>query len=120
MIIVIEDDPVLAGIYTEMISANHCCAAHFQRGGDALACLATTTPSVIFLDVHLPDINGLDLLGRIRTDPRLQTTNVVVITADTRIVEEAETLADAVLVKPVRFAQIEEALTRFGVCEPQA
>jgi DNA-binding response OmpR family regulator len=37
-----------------------------QTGGQALAALANPTYSVVVLDLGLPDIDGLDVLGRAR------------------------------------------------------
>jgi CheY-like chemotaxis protein len=39
-------------------------------------------PELILLDVHLPDINGFDVLQRLRTDPVTATIPVVVLSAD--------------------------------------
>jgi CheY-like chemotaxis protein len=39
-------------------------------------------PDLILLDVHLPDINGFDVLHRLRTDPVTTTIPVVVLSAD--------------------------------------
>lgn len=39
-------------------------------------------PDLILLDVHLPDINGFDVLQRLRTDPVTATIPIVVLSAD--------------------------------------
>jgi CheY-like chemotaxis protein len=39
-------------------------------------------PSVILLDIHLPDVNGDKVLTRLRDDPLTRTIPVVVLSAD--------------------------------------
>jgi len=39
-------------------------------------------PDLILLDVHLPDINGFDVLQRLRTDPVTAAIPIVVLSAD--------------------------------------
>ena len=39
-------------------------------------------PELILLDVHLPDINGYDVLERLRTDPTTSNIPIVVLSAD--------------------------------------
>jgi CheY-like chemotaxis protein len=39
-------------------------------------------PDLILLDVHLPDINGFDVLQRLRTDPVTAIIPIVVLSAD--------------------------------------
>lgn len=39
-------------------------------------------PDLILLDVHLPDINGFDVLQRLRSDPATATIPIVVLSAD--------------------------------------
>ena len=51
----------------------------------ALACLADLdngTVSAVITDVHLPEMTGLELVGRIRQDPRFHSLAILVVSAD--------------------------------------
>ena len=51
-------------------------------GREALAVLETQQPDLILLDMHLPDISGLELLRRFRATRRLGDVPIVMVSAD--------------------------------------
>jgi CheY-like chemotaxis protein len=51
-------------------------------GGLALELARRHRPDVILLDLHLPDMSGVDVLGRLRADPTTTEIPVVVVSAD--------------------------------------
>ena len=50
-------------------------------------------PGLIFLDVHLPDISGLEVCARLRNDPRFAATKIVMLTAAAQEADVARGLA---------------------------
>ena len=57
-----------------------------SSGSEALAYLAYDVPSIMLLDLHMDDMNGWEVLGVIRSDPRFGKTEVVVVTgSDARV-----------------------------------
>lgn len=72
---------------------------------------AQPLPQLILLDLQLPKIHGLEVLRRIRADPRLRHLPVIVLTASrsNRDIQEAMRLgANAYLIKPVDFHRLAE------------
>jgi PAS domain S-box-containing protein len=55
---------------------------HAERGGLGLAMARERRPDAIFLDLHLPDMSGDDVLREIRSDAGLRSIPVIVLTAD--------------------------------------
>jgi len=51
-------------------------------GGEGLALLRRHQPDLVLLDLHLPDMNGLDVLAQLRASKEYQTIPVVVVSAD--------------------------------------
>ena len=49
-------------------------------GAEALAFLNHDTPSIMLLDLHMDDMNGWEVLGAIRKNPRFAKTEVIVVT----------------------------------------
>ena len=78
-------------------------------GGAALERVFDDPPDVIFLDLHLPDMSGEEVLVSVRADPRTAHVPVVVLTADATS-ERSERLfalgADAYLTKPFDIYQL--------------
>lgn len=81
----------------------------------ALDHLRTSTPDLIIADVMMPEMNGLDLLTTIRTDPANHTIRVVVFSAlsDKRTREEAlRRGADGYVVKGTGWAELHREIEK--------
>ena len=78
-----------------------------MNGLDGLAAVRLRRPSLILLDMHLPDIDGLELLRHLKDDDDLGSIPVVVVSADATAahIEAALTAGAAHYVtKPVNLA----------------
>lgn len=77
-ILIIDDDPVISKLLSKMIGRNGhraVCQATLQSG---VAEASSGLYDIVFLDVHLPDGNGLEILPRIRQAPASPT--VIILT----------------------------------------
>lgn len=73
-------------------------------GAQALASLERTRPDVVLLDVDVPGVSGMEVLDRIRANPQVAATPVVIVTARARdddVLEGYKFGADYYLTKPV-------------------
>ncbi len=78
---------------------------------------ANTSPKVVLLDLKLPKVDGLEVLQRLRADPRTRTLPVVVLTSsreDRDIVESYQLGVNSFIVKPVDFEQFTEVVRQLG------
>ena len=50
-------------------------------GAGALASASAFAPELIFLDVNLPDLSGLEVCRQLRSDPRVAGARIVMLTA---------------------------------------
>ncbi len=72
-------------------------------GAAALMLADSVVPDLIFLDVHLPDISGLEVCRRLRSTGRFARTKIVMLTAAAQQEDVARGLAagaDRYLTKP--------------------
>ena len=110
--LIIEDDADLAIIFAEAIKAAGFETQIIRDGRIALTQLVTSAPSIVVLDLHLPNVSGATILDKIRADARLTQTLVIVTTADARLADMLQTKADLVLVKPISFGQLRDLARR--------
>ena len=75
-------------------------------------------PRVILLDLKLPKIDGLEVLRRVRADPRTRTVPIVVMTSSREerdLVESYRLGVNSYIVKPVDFAQFADVVEQLGL-----
>ncbi|MCB1825045.1 MAG: response regulator [Candidatus Competibacteraceae bacterium] len=89
-----------------------------ENGRQALALLRAAVRQdhdydLAILDMHMPEMNGLELTRRIRADPTLSATKLVLLTSggsDAQSESAARSLVQACLHKPIHQADLYEAL----------
>jgi len=74
-------------------------------------------PKIVLLDLKLPFVDGIEVLRRIKSDPRTRSTPVVIMTSskeDRDIVESYRLGVNSYIVKPVDFGQFTETVKQLG------
>jgi len=72
-------------------------------GLETLDLARTLCPEIVLLDVHMPGMDGFEVCRRLRNDPRLASTNIIMLTAAAQASDAAQGLAagaDHYLTKP--------------------
>jgi two-component system, chemotaxis family, chemotaxis protein CheY len=91
----------------------------FPKAPEALAGLKSQPAHIVFSDFNMPEMDGLEFLRSIRSDPRLKSTGFVLLTgrADVELVKRAAQFgANNYLVKPFTVAVLKQKLEQiFGV-----
>ncbi len=75
-------------------------------------------PLVVFLDLKLPKVSGIEVLQHIRNDPILSTTPVVILTSSAEerdLVKGYELGVNAYVVKPVDFDSFVSVVRELGM-----
>lgn len=101
-ILLAEDDPTLAELYTDILKQESFTVIHVSNGEDALKQIREFHPNLVLLDIMMPKMNGLEVLKALKEDDDTKSIPIIVITALVQDVEKARKLmspADAYIVK---------------------
>jgi two-component system OmpR family response regulator len=107
-ILVVEDDPLLADGLTSVLTRAGHAVNHTASGRHADIFLVDERFDLVVLDVGLPDIDGFEVLRRLRS--RNSSTNVLVLTARDAVEDRVRGLdlgADDYLTKPFSVTEFE-------------
>ena len=106
-----EDEVVVARDGSEALDYVFATGAYAGRDADLL-------PQVIFLDLKMPKQDGLEVLRRLRADPRTKLVPVVILTSSDEAGDVAQSYhlgANSYVRKPEDFTQFSEAVRQLGL-----
>lgn len=75
------------------------------NGQEALETIQAETPDLVFLDVMMPKMNGLEVCRRVKDEPSLQNTYIIILTAKGQEFDKQKGIdvgADLYMTKPFR------------------
>ena len=81
MILIVEDDDLNKALFSDILSAKGYVLHFASRGPEALKLLETLRPDLIIMDIVVPEISGLDLIGIIKGDEDLRDTPILAVTS---------------------------------------
>jgi CheY-like chemotaxis protein len=116
-VLIVEDDPDLLTMFKTILRRTVRPELILTaNGGDAaLRILEEQTPAVVLLDLAMPHVSGNDVIHYILSQPRLDTSRIVVVTAvPMRLSVEGLARVSDVLTKPISPRDLESAVARFG------
>jgi diguanylate cyclase (GGDEF)-like protein len=116
---IVEDEDAASELMSHMLTQRGHRCWRFSNGAGAATLLGGSEPKVrarvVLLDLNMPAVNGMELLGMLQRDDVLRTTRVIVVTAsddpETRTRTRALGAVDY-LVKPVEPAALTHAVDR--------
>jgi DNA-binding response OmpR family regulator len=113
-LLLLDDDPEFARVMQRMLSlAGYEVRMATNREAGTRELRAATLPHLILLDVGLGDMDGFDVLLRLRRHPRLGSVPVIMLTARTTRQDVARGLmrgADGYVSKPCRLFALNHAI----------
>jgi two-component system, chemotaxis family, response regulator Rcp1 len=125
-ILLVEDNESESRLLQEVLSEiNEDAHLHVVRDGlEAIEFLTyqgpylnAVRPHIVFLDLSMPKMNGLEVLARLKQDPWLQPIPIIVLTAsgaEDDIERCYKLMANCYLVKPGELEQFEQLVSRLN------
>jgi two-component system response regulator len=85
---------------------------------EAPGVFSSSRPKLVLLDLKLPKVDGLEILERLKRDPRTCNIPVVVLTSsreESDIVRSYQAGVNSYIVKPVNFEKFTESVKQLGM-----
>jgi two-component system, response regulator len=92
-------------------------ALHYVFRQGVYAQRLSGNPKLMLLDLHMPKIDGLDVLAQIKADPKTRSTPVVIMSSSDQESDMARSYAahaNSYIVKPVDFKQFTDQVSLLG------
>jgi PAS domain S-box-containing protein len=118
-VLIVEDNPVNQQLTQKMLQNLGCRWTAVPNGRIALERLQQVNPDVVLMDLHMPELDGLSAITKIRAGDAgaaLHDVWIIALTADARGEQRERTLAAGAndyLTKPVQIPDLAAALNRF-------
>ncbi len=112
LILIVEDDAPIRNLITTTLKAHEYKYLTAQNGENAILQASSHNPDIVLLDLGLPDVDGVEVIKKIRTWSKMP---IIVISArseDNDKIEALDAGADDYLTKPF---SVEELLARIRV-----
>ena len=106
LILVVEDDGTVRNLITTTLKSNEYRFLTAADGESAIAAASTRQPDIVLLDLGLPDMDGVEVIHRIRSWSQMP---IIVISArseDTDKIAALDAGADDYLTKPFSVAEL--------------
>ena len=114
LVLVADDDPSILDFISRVVTKAGHRVVRAERGDVALELIRKEKPDLIFLDVLMPGLDGLEVCQAIRADAALSHTPVFLLSAmgEDRLIAAAKTAqADGYLTKPMRLDAVRALLS---------
>jgi len=111
-IIVVDDDPVIRSLISEIISSFGHTVEAFENGETCLEKLLTELPDVLVLDLQMPGMDGNQVLAKLRDNKRTADVPVIMLSANSDAASDSPTSlrADRYVQKPFNVTDFISAL----------
>lgn len=114
-IYIAEDEPLAAAklkLFLEKLGEGSD-LRHFDNGVTALSAVLDQVPDLLFLDIHMPGLSGMEILARLATEPKLQNLPVIITSAyDQYAIDSFGYNVTDYLLKPFTLERLEQALRK--------
>ena len=108
-ILVVEDNALNMKLLRDVLVATGYRTIEATTGGEAVALATELVPSLVLMDIELPDLDGVEALHRLRADERTAAIPIVAVTAQAMRGDRERFLAegfDGYVAKPVDLREL--------------
>jgi DNA-binding response OmpR family regulator len=121
-VLVADDEPVSRLLVRRTLEAQHYEVLETENGREAVKVAVRERPDLLLIDLNMPEIDGYELIARLRRDVTLASVPVLVLTGDGRadvVRRVLELGAEGFIVKPfapdLLLSRVEAAFRQRGL-----
>ena len=112
-ILVVDDTEFMVRVLEEIFTAEGYAVQTARNGPEALSLYEETLPDLVTLDVVMPEMDGLEVLGRLRDlDPSAKVIMVSAVGLEAKVMEAVRLGARNYILKPFERDKVLEAARR--------
>lgn len=122
-ILIVDDSRTVRQIVTQAFKAFDCTVLEADNGITGLAAASREKPDLILLDCLMPIMGGIEALARLRFDPDLTATPVVMLTAEPdgeTVMKIVQLGAHDYIIKPLNDELLIERVSRVVTLPPKS
>ena len=115
-VLIVEDNELNMKLFHDLLEAHGYDTVGTRSGIEALELARTHRPDLILMDIHLPEVSGLEVTKWIKDDPELHRIPVIAVTAFAMNGDEERIRqggCEAYLAKPISIARFMETIRHF-------
>jgi len=115
-ILIVEDNELNLKLFRDLLGANGYETFETKEGIEAISLTRQTMPDLIIMDIQLPEISGLDITRKIKSDAEIRHIPVIAVTAFAMKDDEDKIMAagcEAYLSKPIAIDDFLATIRRF-------
>ncbi len=79
-IVIVEDDQLISRLYQKAFAFERYDAQVAVNGREGLEMIRQNKPTLVLLDIMMPEMNGLEVLDKLKSDPETKNIPVVMLT----------------------------------------
>jgi two-component system cell cycle response regulator DivK len=80
-VLVVEDNELNLKLFCDLLRAHGFVTEPVRDGREAVARAKSFEPDLVVMDIQLPHVSGLELIGQMKRDPRLRAIPIMAVTA---------------------------------------
>ena len=116
-IMIVDDDDNIREYLEFLLSNTRFDTFMAPNGVDTIEAMQTIRPDLLLVDIKMPRMDGIEVLRRIRSDPKFKLLPVIMVTSSLEekdLIESYKLGANSYVVKPVDIVQFIEAIKVLG------
>jgi signal transduction histidine kinase len=114
-ILIVDDTPANLQFLASMLKMKGYKTRAALNGELALQAIRNKTPDLILLDVHMPDIDGIEVCRRIKADPNHADIPVIFVSGELEAINKVKAFSSGGVDYITRPFQIDEVLSRVSI-----